>query len=76
MGTMRILDRSGDTLLTWDPADSAAVREAEELFVRLAAEHKLAFARPAGAGADETEQVRHFDPEAEEIIWVRPITGG
>lgn len=76
MGTMRILDRSGDTMLAWAPDDVEAVREAEELFDRLKAERKLAFARPAGGGADEAEQITSFDPSVEEIIWVRPIAGG
>ena len=76
MGTMRILDRSGDTAVTWDLDDEATVRAAEEIFERLAAESKIAFARPQGAPAEEAAQIRHFDPSAEEIIWVRPIQGG
>jgi hypothetical protein len=76
MGTMRILDRSGDTAVTWELEDETTVRAAEELFERLKAESKMAFARPPGAPAEEAERITRFDPSAEEIIWVRPIQGG
>ena len=76
MGTMRILDHSGDSTVTWDLDDEPAVRAAEELFERLAAESKMAFARPVGAPAEEAERITRFDPTVEEIIWVRPIQGG
>jgi hypothetical protein len=76
MGTMRILDHSGDTAVTWDLDDEATVRAAEELFERLSAESKMAFARPPGAPAEEAERIKRFDPAAEEIIWVRPVQGG
>ncbi len=76
MGTMRILDSTGDTLVSWEIDDETAVREAEELFCRLEAERRIPFARPAGAAARDAEQIRAFDPDLEEIIWVRPIAGG
>jgi hypothetical protein len=76
MGTMRILDSTGDTLVDWDVGDEAAVSQAEELFAQLTLERKIPFARSAGAPVEEAEQVKTFDPNAEEIIWVRPIVGG
>jgi hypothetical protein len=76
MGQMRILDSSGDTIVDWRVDDAASVREAEELFARLTAERKVAFARPAGAPAEQSTRVKRFTPDAEEIIWVRPIQGG
>jgi hypothetical protein len=76
MGTMRILDSTGDTLVSWDVEDHPTVRQAEELFARLTAERKIPFARPAGAPAEEAERISTFDPAAEEIVWVRPIAGG
>ena len=76
MGTMRILDSTGDTLVDWDVDDNATVREAEEVFARLTAERRIPFARPAGAPADDAERITAFDPELEEIIWVRPVAGG
>jgi hypothetical protein len=76
MGIMRIVDQTGDSTLTWSRDDELSVVAAAEMFTRLAAEKKIAFARAAGAPANEAELVRHFDPEAEEIIWVRPVVGG
>jgi len=76
MGTMRILDHTGDTTLAWAVDDPASLAEAEALFARLTAERKIPFARAVGAPADAAERIRSFDPAAEEIVWVRPVTGG
>jgi hypothetical protein len=76
MGTMRILDQSGDTAVIWDLDDETTLRAAEEIFEREAAQAKMAFARPLGAPVEQAERIRSFDPTAEEIIWVRPIQGG
>jgi hypothetical protein len=76
MGTMRILDRSGDTALAWSVDDPASLEQAEALFARLAAERKIPFARRPGAPADDAERITVFDPGAEEIVWVRPVAGG
>ena len=77
MGTIRVLDATGDTAVAWDIDDAEAVREAEALFRRLVHdERRMAFARPTGAGAEEAELIRAFDPNAEEILMVRPIQGG
>ncbi|HEY5026207.1 MAG TPA: hypothetical protein VII76_14625 [Acidimicrobiales bacterium] len=76
MGTMRILDHTGDTAVTWDLDDETTLRVAEEIFEREAAQSKMAFARPMGAPVEQAERIRSFDPAAEEIIWVRPIQGG
>ena len=76
MGIMRIVDETGDSTLTWTRDDEASVVAAAEMFTRLAAERKLPFARAAGAPASEAELVRNFDPDAEEIVWVRPVVGG
>ena len=76
MGTMRILDQSGDTAVAWSIEDPASVAAADQLFARLSAERKLPFARSGGAPAADAELIRAFDPTAEEIVWVRPVAGG
>ena len=77
MGTMRVLDSTGDTAVAWDIDDEEAVRAAEARFRWLLDnERRMAFARPAGASAEEAELIRAFDPTAEEILMVRPIQGG
>ena len=73
---MRILDETGDTTITWAIDDPATIAEAELLFARLVAEHKIPFARAAGSPASDAEKISAFDPSAEEIIWVRPVAGG
>lgn len=76
MGTMRILDETGDTTLTWALDDAESLVEAEALFERLRAERKIPFARAVGAPATEAERVHRFDPTADEILWIRPVAGG
>jgi hypothetical protein len=62
--------------VAWDLTDEESVTRAAQLFERLMGERKIPFARNAGAHAEEAVQIRSFDPQAEEIIWVRPIAGG
>ncbi|MGD0219172.1 MAG: hypothetical protein ABSC73_01735 [Acidimicrobiales bacterium] len=76
MGVMRILDQNGDTAVSWDVCDPPSLRRAEALFADLSSRHNLAFARAFGAPASKTDLLKTFDPNAEEIIWVRPIQGG
>jgi hypothetical protein len=76
MGTMRILDRTGDTVVAWSVEDAATLERAEAVFEQQLRAKKMAFARPEGALADAAERVYAFDPDAAEIIWVRPIQGG
>ena len=76
MGVMRILDRTGDTVVAWDVADPASLAEAEALFARLTRECKIPVARPPAGAAGDAERIRHFDPALDEIVWVRPVAGG
>jgi len=76
MGVMRILDESGDSTVTWSIEQAATVERAEAVFEQLLAKRRIAFAVPAGGRAEDAERIRAFDPDAEEIIWVRPIQGG
>lgn len=76
MGVMRILDRTGDTVVAWAVDDPTTLAAAEAQFARLAAEGKIPFARPAGGTAREAERIRRFDPGLDEIVWVRPVAGG
>lgn len=76
MGQMRILNGSGDTVVEWSTTDETSVAEAAELFLALQAERRLPFARRAGEPAADATKIKQFDPTVEEIVWVRPITGG
>jgi hypothetical protein len=76
MGTMRILDQTGDTVITWSVEQAATLERAEAVFEQMLAAKKMAFARPEGGQADDAERIYAFEPNCEEIIWVRPIQGG
>jgi hypothetical protein len=70
--TIRILDRSGDTPLTYDPADRAAVDEIERRFARLMERNFVAFDVSTHPGRIITQ----FDPAVSEIIVSPRFAGG
>lgn len=76
MGTMRVIDATGDTVIEWTNDDEASVAKAERVFRKLQSDRLLAFARTSGAPADTAERIFSFDAAADEILWVRPIAGG
>ena len=76
LGTMRILDETGDTTIEWTVDDDEALRRAEALFRQQMNARQMAFARPAHGTVEDADRIFSFDPNAEEIIWVRPIQGG
>lgn len=69
---LRILDRSGDTRVHYDPADPAAVRNVETRFARLMADNFVAFDVSTQPGRIITT----FDPNAGEIIVSPRFAGG
>jgi hypothetical protein len=75
MGIMRALSPTyGDLTLTWDPTDQATVDTAIAEFETQLAAGKLAIRHDPGKLEDE--QIRAFDPEAEEIVFISPLPGG
>jgi hypothetical protein len=74
MGTMAIPDHTGHTSVTWRHDDPASVEIAERTFTELAGRRLVAFARHTPI--DEFSQIRGFDAEVDEIMWVRPLQGG
>ena len=73
MGTMAIPDATGHTARSWRTDDLASIAAATRLFDDLRAQRLVPFAR---VGAGDFEQVRSFDAEVDEIMWVRPLQGG
>lgn len=69
---VRILDRNGDTKLTYDPTDSGAVRDVEARFMRLMDRNFVAFDVSTHPGRIITS----FDPNASEIIVSPRFAGG
>jgi hypothetical protein len=76
MGTMRILDETGDTMVTWSVEDTEALERAARVFEAEMAKGGLAFSIPPGGRDKDAERVKQFDPGADEIVWVRPVAGG
>lgn len=73
MGTMLIPDQTGHSTLQWDLRDPATTAAAEERFEALLAQRLQPFRR---VGVQDYEPLRGFAPEADEILWVRPLQGG
>jgi hypothetical protein len=69
---VRILDRSGDTRVVYDPADADAVRDVEARFARLMADSFIAFDVSTQPGRIITT----FDANATEIIVSPRFAGG
>jgi hypothetical protein len=76
MGVLRVLDRTGDTAVVWDPDDADSVAAARERFVRELRRHRVPFARQHGEAANRARPVVAFDADAEEIVFTSPVTGG
>jgi hypothetical protein len=69
---VRILDRTGDTRVVYDPADAEAVRDVEARFARLMNDSFIAFDVSTQPGRIITT----FDPTASEIIVSPRFAGG
>lgn len=76
VGTMRILDETGDSMVTWSLEDTETLERATKLFDAELAKGSLAFSIPPGGRDRDAERVTRFDPRADEIVWVRPVAGG
>ena len=70
--SLRILDQSGDTKLTYDPSDREAVLEVERRFTRLMEQNFVAFDVSTQPGRIMTT----FDPKASEVIVSPRFAGG
>ena len=75
MGTIRILNHTGDTRVQWATDDRASVARAIRLFGDQQ-RRGVAFARTGGQPAAAAHIITEFDPSAEEIIFTRPVAGG
>ena len=73
MATQIIMDHTGDSRHLFNPADDAAVAEAEERFKMLTAAGYIAAKR---TGSGTSELIRKFDPTAEETLFIPRLQGG
>jgi hypothetical protein len=73
MATQIVMDHTGDTRHQFDPADAAAVVEAEVRFKELTGAGFTAARRLDGG---KSEVIRRFDPTAEETLFIPRLIGG
>jgi hypothetical protein len=68
-----VMDLSGDTRHQFNQDDEAAVAEAEKRFSELTGAGFIAAKR---TGEGTSELVRHFDPTAQETVFIPRLVGG
>jgi hypothetical protein len=73
MATQIVMDHAGDSRHQFNPADAAAVAEAEERFKMLTG---FGFTAAKRLGEGKSEILRSFDPTAEETLFIPRLGGG
>jgi hypothetical protein len=73
MHTQIVIDTSGDTRHQFDPTDGQALADAEKRFVELTGAGFIAATR---TGDGRSELARHFDPTAQETLFIPRLVGG
>jgi hypothetical protein len=73
MATQIVMDHTGDSRHQFDPADAAAVAEAEVRFKDLTGAGYTAAKR---LGVGKSAVLRSFDPTAEETLFIPRLKGG
>ena len=73
MATQIVMDHTGDTRHQFDPADAAAVAEAEVRFKELIG---AGFTAARRLDDGKSEVLRSFDPTAEETLFIPRLIGG
>ncbi len=68
-----VMDLSGDTRHQFSPDDTAAVADAEKRFNELTGAGFIAANR---TGNGTSELIRHFDPTAQETVFIPRLVGG
>lgn len=70
-----ILDATGHTAVAYQPTEEDLAR-AEADFQRLTGEGRAAFALLPGGLESEPEHVKAFPRDADEVMFILPLTGG
>jgi hypothetical protein len=73
MATQIVMDHTGDTRHQFDPADGAAVTEAERRFHDLT---RAGFTAAKRTGEGKSEVLKTFDPTAGETVFIPRLLGG
>lgn len=73
MGEIRQLARVGDMRISWNSGNEKEVDAAKDIFDKRIKEGWTAFREKIGIKGDK---IKIFDPDAERIVLVPPISGG
>lgn len=74
MGTLRTMDKSGDTKVIWDPSNPNEVEAARTMYDKLVAKRFQPFG--VAAKGEKGVKISAFDPDIAQIIMVPPMAGG
>lgn len=74
MGELKVLDRTGDTRIMWDPERPAEVEVAKKAFDEAKKKGHVAYS--VTKKGDKDEVIRDFDPSAGKIIMAPALRGG
>jgi hypothetical protein len=74
MGTLRILGRTGDTEVCWDPETGEGLKSAKRIFEEKTGLGYLAFVQ--GPSGERSALIRQFDDKAGSIILAPRLVGG
>lgn len=75
LSTLNVLDRTGETRLTWDAENENEVNAVRELFENLKGKGFSAYS-VKGKKGEKGELIKEFDPELELIIMSPRMVGG
>ena len=75
MGTMHVLGRQGDQVMTWDPENALQTEHVRQAFNGKVAAGFTGF-RVGPESLKDAERLSEFDPQAQRIVLVPQIAGG
>jgi hypothetical protein len=75
MSMLHIMDRTGDTKLSWSQNNAAEVAVAKAAFDEAVGKRRM-MAFSVDEGGKQGERIREFDPTAERIILAPALAGG
>lgn len=78
-GVLRVLNRTGDTVLEWDTEDATKLDPGfvRSEFDRLVSQGHMAFQDTSSGGQSTAEQIKSFDPAVHDRVVMSPqFVGG
>lgn len=72
--TFQVMDHTGHSVVDFDKADPASMKQAEALFNKLVGESNRVAQRKSGE--TDYKVSKEFDPTQDEALVIRPLQGG